>query len=183
MAKVAAMQPVVRFLVRQWPFSAAVASALMLATAHAFEQFGGLEPCTLCLRQREVYWAALGIGLVGAVLQRAPGKPWLVRIVCAALALTFLVSAAVAAYHAGVEWKWWPGPQACAAGGSAGDIGAGIDAMLGGGKVAPPACDKAAWVFLGLSMAGWNVLVSLVLAAFSAYAACCRPWLAPKEAP
>ena len=178
------MQAVLRFLVRQWPFSAAVAAALMLATAHGFEQFGGLEPCTLCLRQREVYWAALGIGLVGAVLQRVPGRPWLVRLVNAALAVTFLVGAGVAAYHAGVEWKWWPGPQACSAGSAAaGDIGAGIEAMLGGAKVAPPACDKAAWVFLGLSMAGWNVLVSLALAAFSAYAACCRPGLAPTPHP
>jgi disulfide bond formation protein DsbB len=177
------MKPVVRFLLRQWPLSAAVASAILLAAAHGFEQIGGLEPCALCLRQREVYWAALGLGLAGAVLQRVPGKPWLVRLVCAALAVTFLVGVGVAAYHAGVEWKWWPGPQACAAGGDLGaGVGAGIDAMLGGAKVAPPACDKAAWIFLGLSMAGWNALISLVLAGFSIAAAVRRPWLAPKDA-
>ena len=176
------MQAVVRVLVRQWPLSAAVAAALMLATAHAFEQFGGLDPCPLCLRQREVYWVALGIGLLGAVLQRIPGRPWIVRLACAALALIFLTGAGVAAYHAGVEWKWWPGPEACAATGDiAAGVGSGIDAILGGAKVAAPACDKAAWVFLGLSMAGWNALISLLLAAFSVYAACCRPWLAPKE--
>ena len=54
--------------------------------------------------------------------------------------------------------------------------------MLGGAKIAPARCDEAAWVFLGLSMAGWNAVISLILAAFSAYAACCRPWLAPKDA-
>ena len=72
------------FLAR-WPLVAALVSAAMLAIAHAFERFGGLAPCTLCLRQREVYWVALAVGLVGFALasaihrrvagQRARAKP------------------------------------------------------------------------------------------------------------
>jgi disulfide bond formation protein DsbB len=165
-----------RLVLRQWPLCAVLASALMLAIAHGFQQFGGLQPCTLCLRQREVYWAALAIGAIGVALQRAPGRPWLVRLVCIALAVVFAVGTGVAVYHAGAEWKWWPGPKACASAGGAVSADA-IAAMLGGARIAPPSCDEAAWVFLGLSMAGWNALISLVLAVLSACAACCRPWL------
>jgi disulfide bond formation protein DsbB len=77
-------------------------------------------------------------------------------------------SSDLAAFHAGVEWKWWPGPAACAGGATAG--ASDIVAMLKGGKVKTPSCDVAAWVFLCLSMAGWNALISLGLAAASAFA-------------
>jgi disulfide bond formation protein DsbB len=160
------MTGVLRPILARWPLFAALASAAMLAIAHAFERFGGLAPCTLCLRQREVYWVALAVGLVGFALARWPAMR---RWIALALAAIFLVGCGVAVYHAGAEWKFWPGPQACASTGgavSAGDL----MAALGGG-VKPPACDEAAWVFLGLSMAGWNALISLVLAGLSLAAA------------
>lgn len=175
------MKAFLRFVLRQWPLCAAVVSVAMLAIAHAFEQFGGLDPCVLCLRQREVYWTALAIGIAGFVLQRVPGRPWLVRLSCVALAITFAVGVGVAAYHAGVEWKWWPGPQACAAAGGAASVGDNTAVFGGAAKVRAPSCDEAVWIFLGLSMAGWNAAVSLVLAGFSVCAAMCRPWLAPKD--
>jgi disulfide bond formation protein DsbB len=84
----------------------------------------------------------------------------------AALALIFAAGVALAVYHAGAEWKWWPGPTACSSTGGGVDAGQMAD-LLGGAKIKPPACDTAAWVFLGLSMAGWNALISLKLTILS----------------
>ena len=75
----------------------------------------------------------------------------------------------VAAYHAGVEWKWWPGPASCTGGGA---VNAGqLAAFMNGAKLAVPQCDQAAWRLLGISMAGYNVLLSLALAIGSLFAA------------
>ena len=143
----------------------------MLAIAHAFETFGGYAPCTLCLRQREAYWTILGLSAAFMVLIRLPGGPRWRALTCWVLGLVFLVGSWVAIYHAGAEWKFWAGPQGCASTGSTGVSAADMAAFLGGGKVRPPACDEAPWVFAGLSMAGWNAVISLGLAAMSALAA------------
>jgi disulfide bond formation protein DsbB len=157
-------------MLRHWPLIAAGVSAVMLAIAHGFETFGGLAPCELCLHQREVYWVAILVALVGFVAARMLRRRWGPPLACWALAAVFLVGAGLAAYHAGVEWKWWPGPQSCT--GSGGQVTAAAMAeLLSGKRIAPPQCDKAAWVWLGLSMAGWNALLSLVLTALSAVAA------------
>lgn len=155
----------------RWRLVALLVAAGMLATAHAFETFGGYAPCTLCLRQREVYWTILGLGAAFMVLVRMPGGPNWRAATCWVLGLAFLVGAGVAIYHAGAEWKFWPGPQACASAGAGGVSAADMAAFLAGEKVRPPACDEAPWVFAGLSMAGWNALISLALAALSALAA------------
>jgi disulfide bond formation protein DsbB len=154
----------------RWRLCAVLIAAGMLATAHAFETFGGYAPCTLCLRQREVYWAILGLGATFMVLVRMPGGPRWREATCWVLGLAFAVSCGLAVYHAGAEWKFWPGPQACASGGGSVNA-ADLSAFLDGAKVKPPACDEAAWVFAGLSMAGWNALISLGLAGLSGLAA------------
>ena len=143
---------------------ATLASAAMLATAHAFERFGGYQPCLLCLRQREVYWAALALGLVGWLLLARLRRPLLTRGVPLLLALVFLAGAGVAGYHAGVEQGWWPGPTACAVA-KGGVSAASMSALAGGAQVRVVSCEDVVWAFLGLSMAGWNTLVSLALAA------------------
>lgn len=154
---------------RHWPLVAFLSSALMLAIAHAFETFGHLAPCHLCLKAREVYWVAGTVGLIGAVLQRTPLWPRLRLPVNLLLGAIFLYGTGLAAFHAGVEWKWWPGPTTCTGSGAASAVN--LSAMLDGSlKVKPPMCDKAAWVFLGLSMAGWNALVSLKLTVWSVLA-------------
>lgn len=158
-----------RAVLKFWPLAAACASAAMLAIAHGFERFGGLSPCTLCYEQRDVYWAALTAGLAGFTLSYAR-LAWIGRAACVILALLFLAGAGIAAYHAGAEWKWWPGPSACS--GARGGVGAGdLAAFLKGAHYAAPRCDEAAWRLLGLSMAGWNVLISLGLTAMSVAAA------------
>lgn len=145
-----------------WPVVAFVASAAMLGAAHAFETFGKLYPCTLCLKQREVFWVAGTVALIAMATRYSPWGSRLRRPFDLLLAAIFLYGAGLAAYHAGVEWKWWPGPTTCSGGATAaaGDL----VAMLKGDKIKPPACDEAAWIFLGISMAGWNALISLGLA-------------------
>jgi len=165
------MMGVLRPFLDRWRLCALTASAVMLAIAHAFQTFEHLAPCTLCLRQREVYWVAGTVALVSMVAVRRPGGPRLRAATCWILGLIFLWGAAVAIYHAGAEWKFWPGPKSCSGAGVADVDAQALSALMNGAKIKPPACDKAAWVFLGLSMAGWNALVSLALAGLSGAAA------------
>ena len=150
-----------------WPVAAVIVSALMLATAHAFETFGGLDPCPLCLRQREVYWALIAMTLTGLVLWKVrPTRRFLVAL-NVLIGLVFGVGVVVAFYHSGVEWKIFPPPAGCAGGGD-------IDLMNMGSLDRPmhvPSCTDAPFYILGLSMAGWNGVISAVLAVASFIAA------------
>ncbi len=144
------------------------AAAAMLAIAHAFQTFGHLPPCELCLSQRDGYWAALWIGLIGLVASRIWRRaPSLFAVV---LGLVFLAEAMLAAYHAGVEWKWWPGPTACTGDHVVVTASAMADLMRGV-KFHMVRCDQAAWRWLGLSMAGWNAVAALAFAVASFAAA------------
>ena len=165
------MMKLIRAVLSQWLLWALFASALMLAIAHAFETFGGLAPCTLCLKQREVYWVAGTVALVGAVVVRLSGFARWRWVFDTALAAVFAASLFYAIYHAGAEWKFWPGPTTCSGGGAKVDLSMLAAVAKGAVRVKPPACDQAAWVFLGLSMAGWNALISLKLLVLSAWAA------------
>jgi disulfide bond formation protein DsbB len=167
---IAAYLSLLRAVTRRWLWWALFSSALMLAIAHAFETFGGLAPCLLCLKQREVYWAAMGVAAVGIAAGYLFKRPRITRLFCAALALVFLYGTGLAVWHAGAEWKWWPGPAACALG--KGELSAsGLNDFLAGAAQPMPSCEVAVWHFLGLSMAGWNVLISLKLAVLSGLAA------------
>ena len=152
-------------VLKRWPLFALLASAAMLAIAHGFETFAHLAPCHLCLKQREAYWIATAVAAAAtAAPYLSPRLPWR-RIGGVALAAVFAYGAYLAAFQAGAEWKWWPAPQGCS---SAGPVSASaLKALLSGAAAATPPCDKAAWVFLGLSMAGWNFIASVGLAALS----------------
>src|SRR6185503_1789277 len=156
-----------RSVFRSWPLVAAACALAILGVAHGFETFGGLAPCHLCLQQREVYWAAVAVGLIGWGAGRFVSGKHVVAIASALLCLVFLFEAGLAAYHAGVEWKFWPGPQTCTGAATGRANLAAINGLLGGASINSPQCDVAAWRLAGLSMAGWNVLVALVLAALS----------------
>ena len=152
-------------VLRHWPIWALIASAVLLAIAHAFQTFGGLSPCTLCLQQRDVYWTAIAVAALALVAGLTPARARLRPVFAVMLIAVFAAGAAIAARHAGAEWKWWPGPATCS--GAGGVTAASLSALMHGAKVAAPRCDEAAWVFLGLSMAGWNCLISLGLAGMS----------------
>jgi len=139
-----------------------VAALGTIGGALVFEHVFGLRPCPLCLMQRYPYYAAMPVALAAALVSR----PAWARAGLALLALIFVVSAGLGAYHAGVEWGWWPGPSDCAgapvpAPGAVGDFLGQLQ------KTRVVSCTEAAWRFLGLSLAGWNVLISLALAAFA----------------
>jgi disulfide bond formation protein DsbB len=135
---------------------AAIAAAT-IAAAWAFELFGGYAPCPLCLQQRWPYYAAIPIALFLIWWARHSGTG--LRLGLLLIALIMLAGAALAFYHVGIEWQWWQGPQACA--GGTGPSGTLPD--LSSARIIR--CDEAPWRFLGLSFAGWNAVISLLLAA------------------
>lgn len=153
----------------RWPALALLAALAMLAAAHAFERFAFMAPCPLCLRQREVYWAIATMAATGLVLWRVRQNPRFLMALNVMLGLVFLTGLVVAFFHAGVEWRWWPAPDGCTSE-AIGDI-TNIDLSNLDERQAVASCLDAPWVFLGLSMAGWNALVSLILMAVSFRAA------------
>ena len=134
---------------------ATLGSAGLLGGAFAFQYIGGLAPCQLCLYQRWPHAAAIVIGLV-ALKTGWRGLAWLG-------ALAALATAAIGMFHFGVEQKWWEGLATCTAGSiegiSASDL---LDPTKDVAAVVR--CDEIAWSMLGVSMAGWNVIISLLLA-------------------
>ena len=168
-----AFRRLVAFVIAQWPWIALASCAFMLGVAHYFQTFQGLMPCILCLKQREAYWIAGGIAIAGIAAGYTPWRGWAVRLLCLALAAAFFYGMGYAIYHMGAEYKWWKGPAACAIGGkgSAADIAA----MLNGVKQKVVSCEEPVWWFpsksFGLTMAGWNVIISLKLAVWSLIAA------------
>lgn len=142
----------------------------MLAGAHAFEIFGRMAPCALCLHQREAHWVTLGVGLAGWLLLIVrPGREGAAAI-SMLLGAGFLAGAVIAGFHSGVELKWWPGLPSCA-GGGVDTIDFENFAQTLNQPVSGARCDEIPWSFAGISMAGWNMLVSLALGAVSLRAA------------
>jgi disulfide bond formation protein DsbB len=145
-------------------------AAAILGAALVFEHLWGYAPCHLCLQQREPWWGLIGIGLTALYLpfgwRRIPGRV-LIGLCALGVALA-LYNAGLGGYHAGIEWKWWKGPPECASTGA--DLTPGEGDLLSG--VRPILCDEAAWrdPILMLSMAGYNVLASLLAAVITALA-------------
>lgn len=153
---------------KNWPIWALLLSAAMLAGAHAFEIFGRFLPCPLCLRQREVYWAAIAVAAGGLVLQRFWWNDRAVITLNIILCLVFLIGAVVAGFHTGVEWNWWDGPADCS-GGVGGPLPSSMGEIDFDRKFSTVSCSDAAWRMFGISMAGYNTLISVGLAAMSAF--------------
>ncbi|QDL99434.1 disulfide bond formation protein B [Rhodopseudomonas palustris] len=121
-----------------------------------------MAPCKLCLEQRYAYYLDIPIGLLVAFAAWRGAPVWLLASGLAVLGLMAFGNAGLAAYHAGVEWQFWAGPSDCS-----GPI---LDLSKAGGLLAQldtvkvVRCDEVQWRFLGLSFAGYNVLMSLALA-------------------
>jgi len=137
----------------------AIASATIVG-AWIFQAFG-YAPCELCLKERIPYY----IGIVAAALavalaSRETGKALSALFVV--LLLVFVFSAGFGAYHAGVEWGFWPGPTDCT--GSYQKATSAADFLRQLHSIKVVRCDAVAIRILGLSLAGWNAVISVVLA-------------------
>jgi disulfide bond formation protein DsbB len=158
-------------LARATPIAAA---ALVIAGASAatilgawFFQYGlGLKPCPLCLEQRYAYYFAIPLAAMVLLGTTVGAKRKVLLAALFAIAAGMLWNAALGTYHAGVEWKLWAGPTECS--GELGGIGSATDLLNQLQSISVVRCDEAAWRFLGLSLAGYNVLISLALAAVAA---------------
>lgn len=138
--------------------AAAVTSAALLGGALAFQYIGGLHPCEMCHWQRWPHIAALVLAAGGALALKP--KPGLARLAAVLAGVALLVTAAIGVFHAGVEQDWWEGPTACS--------------VIGGGETAEDIftavmaapvirCDETPWSLLGVSMAGYNALISFLM--------------------
>jgi disulfide bond formation protein DsbB len=145
-----------------------VLAVAVIAGALAFEHIGGYVPCPLCLQQRYAYYISIPVLLLATGLF-AQGYRGLAAALFAVVGLIFFANALFAGYHAGAEWKLWPGPDTCAADAQLTSGGGGLLKELESTHVVR--CDEAQLRILGLSLAGWNVLSCLILAAGSTAAA------------
>lgn len=125
--------------------------ALLLAGAYISEYGFGLFPCEMCWWQRYPHFAAVALALISFA-----AKPRALWIALAAIAI--LASGLIGAYHAGVEYGWWEGLTTCAAAVGGGDA---LDAIFAAPLVR---CDEVQWSLAGISLAGFNFLISTAAA-------------------
>ena len=138
---------------------AGAGSLVILLAAFGFQYIGELAPCKLCLWQRYPHGVAIVLAVIFARVKH--------RLLLWLGGVASLSTAAIAAYHSGVEQKWWQGPDTC----TSGSIdGLSTEQLMAQIMAAPIVrCDEIAWSFLSLSMASWNLIASLLLAALWFY--------------
>ena len=124
--------------------------ALLLGGAYISQYGFDLYPCEMCWWQRWPHFAALGLALLSTVI--APKKLWV-----ALAAAAIIASGAIGGFHAGVEYGWWEGITGCATTAVADGADA-LDAILNAPMIR---CDTAPWDLFGISLAGWNFLISV----------------------
>ena len=145
----------------------AIVAAATLAGAWFFQLVLDIRPCPLCLEQRYAYYLALPLGaLVAFAAVKGAPRPVLLAGL-AILAFAALGNAWLGGYHAGVEWGFWQGPTDCT--GPVGNLGSAGNLLERLDTVKVIRCDEVQWRFLGLSLAGYNVLISLWMAAIAAW--------------
>ena len=130
-------------------------STVLLLGAFAFQYLGGLPPCEMCIWQRWPHGAAILLGVGGGALAAAGALPAkTVRSLAWLAVIALIVTGAIGVFHAGVEWKLWPGPSYCT----------GVGYVPGQDDFNIVRCDEAMWRLLGVSLAGYNAILSLSVA-------------------
>ncbi|HYM73718.1 MAG TPA: disulfide bond formation protein B [Stellaceae bacterium] len=140
------------------------ASIGVLGAALLSQYWGGLQPCELCLLQRWPWWVAIAISAATWLT----GNRLRLPVPAILLGMVFLVSAGIAFYHVGVEQHWFAGPSACTAGNATATTVEELRRQLMGKQAV--LCDRVQWSLLGVSLAGWNFVASLLMLAFCAAA-------------
>jgi disulfide bond formation protein DsbB len=159
-------------LLRRDPLSAASATvavigALTICGFLFFQYVLGYPPCPLCLDQRNAFYVSVPLA---ALLWLGANYGASSKVMIAGFAVItaiMLWNAGLSAYHAGVEWKFWAGPADCS--GPINSLGSASDMLRQLQNIRIVRCDEAAWRFLGISLAGYDVLVSLFLAGIAAW--------------
>lgn len=137
-----------------------VLAAAAIGIALGFEHLGGYQPCALCLMQRMPYYVGIPVAAAAAIGAGMRAPRALMAVLFAIFAGLMVYNTGLGAYHSGVEWGLWEGPAACAP-----SVGVNSAAdMLNQLTMHAPSCTEATWRMLGLSFAGWNTVVSALLA-------------------
>lgn len=144
-----------RFDLRLLSLLTAIAGVAVLLAAFVFQHIGGLEPCVLCVYQR---WPWVAVILLGGLSFALGGN----RALLAMAVLALLVGAGIGGFHVGVEQHWWAGTAEC--GGQAGTAQTVADLKRQLLATEVTRCDEVAWSLFGISMAGYNVILSAGLA-------------------
>jgi len=147
--------------------------------AYYFQYVMGVRPCPLCLDQRIAFYVSIPLAILVAIGAARNAPRAFLILGLGGIAAAMFANSGLALFHAGVEWKWWPGPRECS--GPLTDLNTGGDLLSSLANVTIVRCDEAAWRFLGLSLAGYDVLISLALAAIAALGAA-AVWRAAREA-
>ena len=142
-------------------------AAATIAGAWFFQLVLDIQPCPLCLEQRYAYYALIPLSALVAIGAARGGRRGVLLLGLALLALAALGNAALGTYHAGVEWGFWKGPTDCT--GPVGNLGSAGSLLERLDTVKVVRCDEVQWRFLGISLAGYNVLISLSMAAIAAW--------------
>ena len=144
-----------------------VIAAATIAGAWFFQLVLEILPCPLCLEQRYAYYLAIPLGALTAFAAKSGAPRPLLLAGLAILCLATLANAGLGTYHSGVEWGLWKGPTDCS--GPIVNLGSATDLMSRLDTVKVVRCDEVQWRFLGLSLAGYNVLISLLMSAIAAW--------------
>lgn len=158
------MKRIIEYLLpsRRLALAIALASAVILGAAYVSQYGFGLKPCILCLYQRIPYWVNIALGLAAFIATYR--YPRLTVLLIYAAAASFFANAVIAGFHVGVEQGWWPGLPAC--GGQIVPMNATLEELRASlARQDIVRCDKAAWTLFGISMAGYNFILSLLLGA------------------
>lgn len=147
----------------------ATLAAATIVGAWFFQLVLDIRPCPLCLEQRYAYYFAIPVALLLTFGTLLKASGCLLRIGFVALALAFFANAILGGYHAGIEWGFWPGPSDCS--GPITDFGSAANLLDNLNKVKVVRCNEVQWKFLGLSLAGYNVLISMTAVALATWGA------------
>lgn len=141
-----------------------------------FEHVLGYEPCALCLDQRKAFYVTVPLAALLCLGARYGASRKALFLGFLVIAAVMLWNTGLSVFHAGVEWKFWSGPADCS--GPVNNLGSAGDMLNRLQTIRIPRCDDAAWRLFGISMAGYDVLISAflaVVAAFGVKAAWARP--------
>ncbi len=144
-------------------------AAATLAGAWYFQLVLDIRPCPLCLEQRYAYYLMIPLGALTALAAGRDAPRGVLLVGLALLALAAIGNAVLGTYHSGVEWGLWQGPTDCT--GPIGNLGSAGSLLQRLDTVKVIRCDEVQWRFLGLSLAGYNVLISALMAGIAAWGA------------